>query len=125
MKEKEKQNEGFSLHRRIPGIGVTALGVAAFALLSLFLLVQGDRMWRTSFRTSVPLLDSLMFARTTLSEGNLWFEELLRGNRSVEPEMVWDFYGMARDAVEGCARGECVVEGLEAEPPLDPEVHAK
>ena len=82
-------------------------------------------MWRTSFRTSVPLLDSLMFARTTLSEGNLWFEELLRGNRSVEPEMVWDFYGMARDAVEGCARGECVVEGLEAEPPLDPEVRAR
>ncbi|MCF8063131.1 MAG: PAS domain-containing protein [Deltaproteobacteria bacterium] len=128
MKRSNISGEGFSLRRRLPfplRIEATALGVLLFALLSLLLLVYGDRMWRTSFRTSVPLLESLMFARTTLAEGNLWFEELLDGNRAVDPEMVWDFYAIARSVVEACMGGVSGVAGLPAEPPDDPEVRLR
>ncbi len=101
------------------------MGVLVFALLSLFLLEYGDRMWRKSFGSSVPLLESLMFARTTLVEGNLRFEELLDGNQAVDPGMVWDFYAIARGTVEACMRGASGVEGLPAEPPDDPEVRLR
>ena len=100
--------------------GPPFFSVVAVGLLSLGLIVWSDSLWRASFRRTVPLLDNLMQTRDSLADGYVWLEELLRGNRTVEPETVSDAYNQAVAALDDSLAGRSAIPNLSGTSPVTP-----
>lgn len=102
------------------GASPAFLAVIVVGLLSLALILWTDRLWRESYRRTVPLLDNLMLARDSLAEGHLWMHGLLRGNPGIDAEMVADAYEQAVAAVEDAIQGRSAIRDLPGAAPQDP-----
>ncbi|PKN22639.1 MAG: hypothetical protein CVU64_24680 [Deltaproteobacteria bacterium HGW-Deltaproteobacteria-21] len=90
----------------------TLAAVITLGIVSLLLLVYGDRSWREDFQKHVPLLDNIMIARTTVAQGNRWIERAIAGEETILPEMITGLFDRAIRAVSAAEDGVSDIAGL-------------
>ncbi len=85
---------------------ILILGFIPASLLFLGLLTINHQSWNKVIQTNTPLLDNINIATNEITQGHLWFEELLTDDKSVRIEDVWDHLNKASQAVDDAIKGE-------------------
>jgi signal transduction histidine kinase len=96
----------------VRAIDLNIAAVLIVGLLSFLLLTYSNHLWSNIIRRSVPLLDNLMQARISASEGHIWLEELIKGNKPISMEAVRESYRQAIEATDACLEGKSAIRGL-------------
>ena len=101
------------------GIDLTVFTVLLVGLLSSLLFLYSDWLWKTSFRRNVPVLVNIMQARVSLAEGYLWLDQLLKGNETIQIDVILGSYDQAAQSVDACLKGQSAIRGLPGLPMRD------
>jgi PAS domain S-box-containing protein len=87
------------------GVMPTVILFLIFGLITLGLFFKNNEEWNQSFSESVHILKNIKDVRYFVTEGHLWFDEMiagdvLAGDKDVHMERVWEFFRKAESKIE-------------------------